>query len=128
LDLLRAVLGDTKLNYLGYSYGTYLGATFAELYPDRVGRVVLDGAIDPATTNFDVTLNQAKGFESALRDYLPSCLGDEECPFSGGVDDAMDQIGDMLAELDEHPLRAEDGRLLDADTMVTAIIFPLYSP
>ena len=48
LDLLRAVLGDTKLNYLGYSYGTFLGATYAELFPDRVGRMVLDGAVDPS--------------------------------------------------------------------------------
>ncbi len=47
MDLLRAVLGDEKLNYLGYSYGTFLGATYAKLFPDRVGHLVLDGAIDP---------------------------------------------------------------------------------
>ena len=50
MDLLRAVLGDAKLNYLGYSYGTFLGATYAELYPDSVGRLVLDGAIDPSVS------------------------------------------------------------------------------
>src|SRR5699024_7928027 len=122
-DVLRAALGDEKLNYLGYSYGTFLGATFAGLYPDHVGRLVLDGALDPAASNFDVTVNQAKGFEAALRDYLPSCLSREDCPFDGSVDDAMDSLGDMLRDLDAHPLKASDGRLLDADTMVTAIIF-----
>ena len=50
LDLLRAILGDKKLNYLGYSYGTYLGATYAELYPQKTGRLVFDGALDPATS------------------------------------------------------------------------------
>ena len=63
LDLLRAILGDEKLNYLGYSYGTLLGATYADLFPGKTGRLVLDGAVDPATTEFDVTLTQAKGFE-----------------------------------------------------------------
>jgi len=56
LDLLRAVLGDATLDYLGYSYGTYLGARYAELFPGKTGRLVLDGAIDPSATEFDVTL------------------------------------------------------------------------
>ncbi|HEX6955564.1 MAG TPA: alpha/beta fold hydrolase, partial [Agromyces sp.] len=59
LDLLRAVLGDDELHYLGYSYGTLLGATYAELYPERVGRLVLDGAIDPSASNDEVTQAQA---------------------------------------------------------------------
>ncbi len=54
MDLLRAVLGDPQLNYLGYSYGTFLGATYAKLFPERVGRLVLDGAIDPSVSGVDV--------------------------------------------------------------------------
>ena len=69
-DQLRAVLGDKKLNYLGYSYGTLLGATYADLYPKNTGRLVLDGAVDPATSLFDVNVTQAKGFESAMRAFL----------------------------------------------------------
>ena len=127
LDLLRAVLGDAKLNYLGYSYGTLLGAKYAELYPDTTGRLVLDGALDPSTTSFDVSLEQAKGFESALRAYLEYCLGSAECPFSGTVSSAMTKIRSLLDRLDASPLRNADGRELGSATMTTAIIYPLYS-
>ncbi|MGR2753431.1 alpha/beta hydrolase [Agromyces arachidis] len=128
LDLLRAVLGDDELNYLGYSYGTFLGATYAGLYPDRVGRLVLDGAIDPSAGNDEVTRAQAIGFEQALRAYLADCLTGADCPFSGSVDAAADEVGRLLASVEASPIRASDGRLLGADSLVTAIIFPLYSP
>ncbi|GAB3119707.1 alpha/beta hydrolase [Glaciibacter psychrotolerans] len=126
LDLLRAVLGDAKLYYLGYSYGTYLGATYAELYPEKVGRLALDGALDPAASNFDVTRVQAQGFESALRAYLKECLSGSSCPFTGTVDDAMVTIRALLASVDVSPLNNEDGRQLGASTLLTAIIYPLY--
>ncbi|WP_394551021.1 alpha/beta hydrolase [Agromyces sp. MMS24-JH15] len=128
LDLLRAVLGDEQLNYLGYSYGTFLGASYAELYPDKVGRLVLDGAVDPTTTEEQVSAEQAAGFEQALRAYLEQCLGQEECPFDGTVDEAMDEIGDLLDSVARSPLQGEDGRLVGADTFITAIVYPLYSP
>lgn len=127
LDLMRAILGDEKLNYLGYSYGTYLGATFADLYPDKVGRLVLDGAIDPAASGPEVSQTQAIGFENALKSYLEYCLAGSECPFDGTVDEAADEIGRLLASVDQSPLRGTDGRLVGADTLVTAIIYPLYS-
>ncbi|QTX05410.1 alpha/beta hydrolase [Agromyces archimandritae] len=127
MDLLRAVLGDERLNYLGYSYGTFLGATYAELYPDKVGRLVLDGAIDPSASDFEVTKAQAVGFESALAAYLEDCLGGRDCPFRGSVDDAMAQVRGMLDAADQSPLRGSDGRYVGADTLLTAIISPLYS-
>jgi pimeloyl-ACP methyl ester carboxylesterase len=127
LDLLRAILGDEQLNYLGYSYGTFLGATFAELYPEKVGRLVLDGAIDPSADDLDVTIAQAVGFEDALRAYLEDCLQVADCPFSGSADAAMDEIARLLASVDASPLRGSDGRMVGADTLVTAIIYPLYS-
>ncbi|MGO4103519.1 alpha/beta hydrolase [Leifsonia sp. YAF41] len=126
LDLLRAVLGDTQLHYLGYSYGTYLGAVYAGLYPDKVGRMVLDGALDPSASNFDVTRTQAQGFESALRAYLKDCLAGEDCPFDGTVDDAMGTIHALLESVDASPITASDGRQLGSSTLFTAIIFPLY--
>ena len=127
LDLLRATLGDKKLNYLGYSYGTLLGATYAELYPKKTGHLVLDGALDPATTSFDVGATQAQGFESALRAYITDCLTGKNCPFSGSVDGAMAEIRSLLDSLDASPLRAKDGRELSSSVMFTAIIFPLYN-
>lgn len=128
MDLLRAVLGDEKLNYLGYSYGTFLGATYADLYPQNTGRLVLDGALDPSTSDFDVTKTQAMGFESAYRAYLSDCVTRSSCPFAGAtVDEAMARTGELLTELTTAPLRAPDGRLLWQGTMFTAIILPLYS-
>ncbi|NYF17583.1 pimeloyl-ACP methyl ester carboxylesterase [Microbacterium sp. AK009] len=127
MDLLRAVLGDEQLNYLGYSYGTFLGATYAKLYPERVGRLVLDGAIDPAASGFDVSTTQAIGFESALRAYMTDCLTSDDCPFRGSVDEAMADLGALLASADASPLIAADGRELNADALTTTIVAALYS-
>lgn len=126
LDVLRAALGDETLHYLGYSYGTFLGATYAGLFPDKVGRLVLDGAIDPAATSLDVVREQAVGFESALRAYLADCFDSSDCPFTGTVEDGMVQVGEMLEEVDASPIRSEDGRQLGATTLFTAIVYPLY--
>ncbi|WP_405372399.1 MULTISPECIES: alpha/beta hydrolase [unclassified Microbacterium] len=128
MDLLRGVLGDEKLNYLGYSYGAFLGATYAELFPERVGRVVLDGGIDPSVPGSEVGARQAVGFESALRAYMASCLeSGEDCPFEGSLDAAMTQLADALAAIDESPLTATDGRELGGDAAVMGIITALYS-
>lgn len=127
MDLLRAVLGDTELNYLGYSYGTFLGATYAKLFPEKVGRLVLDGAVDPSVSVLDVNVTQGIGFESALRAYMADCLTDDECPFRGSVDDAMADLGTLMASVDRDPIPAADGRVLGADSLLTAIIAALYS-
>jgi pimeloyl-ACP methyl ester carboxylesterase len=126
LDLLRAVLGDKKLHYLGYSYGTLLGATYANLYPDRVGRLVLDGAVDPSVSSFEVTRTQAQGFESALRAYLTDCLDGSECPFRGSVDRSMATVRALLDSVAVSPIAAPDGRELGSSALLTGIIYPLY--
>ncbi|WP_430645859.1 alpha/beta hydrolase [Agromyces sp. GXS1127] len=126
LDLLRAILGDDRLNYLGYSYGTFLGATYAGLYPEKTGRLVLDGAVDPTASSQEVSVAQSVGFEDALKAYLGDCL-DGDCPFSGSVDDAADEVSRLLASVERSPLRGSDGRMLGADALVMAIIYPLYS-
>lgn len=127
MDLLRGVLGDKKLNYLGYSYGTFLGATYAKLFPERVGRLVLDGAIDPSASGLDVNITQGVGFESALRAYMADCLTTSECPFRGSLDEAMADLAALLAAVDQRPLEAADGRMLGADALLGAIIAALYS-
>src|SRR5690606_22449392 len=127
LDMLRAALGDTTLNYLRFSYGTLLGATYAGLFPEKTGRLVLDGAVDPTSSDFDVTATQAQGFESAFRAYVASCLGVDDCPFRGTIDSVMTSVRTLLDKLDLSPLRAADGRMLGSDTMFTAIILPLYN-
>ena len=127
MDLLRAVLGDRELNYLGYSYGTFLGATYAKLFPDKVGRLVLDGAVDPAISNLEVDVVQGIGFESALRAYMADCLEGSDCPFRGTVDGAMADLGTLLAGVDRDPLPAADGRELGADSLMTGIVAALYA-
>lgn len=127
LDLLRGVLGDRTLHYLGYSYGTYLGAVYAGLFPTHVGRMVLDGALDPAASNFEVTLEQSKGFENSLRLYMEKCLSNAKtCPFTGSVDNGMNTVASLLASVQASPIRNSDGRELGSNTLLTAIIYPLY--
>ncbi|MBG6055516.1 pimeloyl-ACP methyl ester carboxylesterase [Salinibacterium sp. CAN_S4] len=128
LDMLRAILGDTTLHYLGYSYGTLLGQVYADLYPDKTGRLVLDGAVDPASDDFEGTATQAQGFESALRAFLEDCGSVEDCPFPGSVDASMTTIRALLDSLDASPLASDDGRELGSSAMFTAIILPLYNP
>ncbi|AZS43238.1 Carboxylesterase B [Microbacterium oleivorans] len=127
LDLLRGVLGDEKLSYLGYSYGSFLGATYAELFPQNVGRVVLDGGLDPSIPSAVVGARQAAGFQSALDAFLTSCVGGPDCPFDGPLATAQQQLSDALAAVDASPLKATDGRMLGADALSLGIISALYS-
>lgn len=127
MDILRAVAGDKQLNYLGFSYGTFLGATYAELFPDRVGRMVLDGGLDPSLSNEEITLGQAEGFEGAIRAYAEDCLTSSGCPFSGSTDEAVQTIRDLIASVEASPMTADDGRTVTVSTFVTGLIVPLYN-
>lgn len=127
LDMLRAALGDHTLNYLGYSYGSLLGQVYAELFPGKTGRLVLDGAVDPAATDFEGTAAQAAGFEGALTAFLEDCRTATDCPFRGDTDESLTQIRQLLDRLNASPLTASDGRKLGSSAMFTAIILPLYN-
>ena len=127
MDMLRAVLGDEKLNYLGYSYGTYFGAVYAELFPGNVGRFVLDGAVDPLQTDVEALTFQMAGFDSALRAYMQDCLDGAGCPFTGDVDTALLQVRAVLDSVDAKKFVNADGRVLDSATLATGIIENLYS-
>jgi pimeloyl-ACP methyl ester carboxylesterase len=127
LDILRAVLNDAKLNYLGFSYGTFLGSTYASLFPDKVGRLVLDGAVDPSISNEALTSGQAKAFEKAIHSYVADCLRDSGCPLSGSVEDGVQQIRDVINAVDQNPRRASDGRLVTGSSFVSGLITPLYN-
>ena len=109
MDVLRAAVGSEQLDYLGYSYGTYLGASYAELYPDRVGHFVLDGAIDPSLTREQYAAGQAEGFEHATEAFLADCLEQGEgCPFTGSAGEAKQQLLDFFASVDADPLGTVD--------------------
>lgn len=127
MDLIRAVLGESKLNYLGYSYGTFLGTVYAELFPGNVGTMVLDGAVDPLLSDLDTLKAQMNGFDSAFRAYMTDCLAGSGCPFTGSVDDALAEAHAVLEQIDGLKLTNGDGRVLDSATMGTAISEDLYS-
>jgi pimeloyl-ACP methyl ester carboxylesterase len=127
MDVIRAVLGDKKMHYLGYSYGTYLGTMYAELFPKKVGRMVLDGPIDPLVGQLDALATQYAGFDSALKSYMASCLAKSGCPFSGTVDQALQQVRTLLDGIDARHLVGSDGRQVDSATVATGISYTLYS-
>src|SRR5690606_11140762 len=126
LDVLRHVVGSSRLDFLGYSYGTYLGATYAELFPENVGRVVLDGGLDPSLSSADLVRGQAAGFERALRVYAEDCLAGSSCPLTGDVDTAVAQVQNLLQLASHTPLPTGTDRDLPASLMVSGIIIPLY--
>jgi len=102
--VLRAALGEDQLTYLGKSYGTFLGATYADLFPEKVGRFVLDGVVAPDLTTSEVNLGQAKGFELATRRWAAYCAAEGDCPFGTSADQVMDGLRAFLASVDESPL------------------------
>ncbi len=108
MDVLRAALGDAQLNYLGKSYGTFLGATYADLFPKRVGRFVLDGVVPPDLTSAELAQGQARGFELATRAYVQDCVSGGGCPLGKTVDQGMQWLRDFLTRLDARPLPSGD--------------------
>ncbi|HEY4225160.1 MAG TPA: alpha/beta hydrolase [Pseudolysinimonas sp.] len=127
MDVIRAVLGDKTMHYLGYSYGTYLGTMYAELFPKKVGRMVLDGPIDPLVGQLDSLATQMAGFDSALKSYMAYCLAQKGCPFTGTVDEGLQQVRAVLDGIDARHLMGSDGRAVDSATVGTGISYTLYS-
>lgn len=131
MDILRAVLGDRKLNYVGASYGTFLGATYAGLFPGRVGRMVLDGAMDPSVDALRLNLDQAAGFETAFQAFAKDCVRRTDCPL-GGKGTTPTQVGDHLQaffrRLDAHPVPSAeaDGRELGEALATYGVIAAMY--
>lgn len=127
LNLLRQLVKDEKLNYLGFSYGTYIGARYADKYPQLTGKIVLDGAIDPTADTIEVVVNQTKGFELALNNYLTDCVAKQSCWYTGDVAAGKERVKQLLAQVHKQPLKAADGRWVTSSVLLTAIITTLYS-
>ncbi|MFI9269184.1 alpha/beta hydrolase [Kitasatospora sp. NPDC052896] len=128
MDVLRQALGDAKLNYLGVSYGTYLGSLYAEQFPQRTGRLVLDGAIDPAADRLDSNVNQQIGFERSLEHFATDCATNHaaDCPLGSDPDTAADEAADFLDDLRTKPLPTDDGRKLTSTLGWTGTLLFLY--
>lgn len=130
MDVLRAVLGDERAAYLGFSYGSHLGAMYAELFPERVGRFVLDGGVDPTLSPREATADQAAGFEENLRHWVRHCQEEiRGCTVGGSsVDEAVARIQELIASVEDGTVTAADGRRVSVTNVVEGVLAPLYSP
>ncbi|GIH29736.1 peptidase [Acrocarpospora phusangensis] len=120
MEVMRTRLGDPKLNFFGFSYGTHLGALYATLYPGSTGRMVLDSALDPSVGLLEQARTQTKGFQRAYDNYLADCAR-QDCPFNGNT-----AVVALIERLKSHPLNVQ-GRLVTADVARTGIVEALYS-
>ncbi|MCW2880227.1 MAG: hypothetical protein JWQ95_4327 [Sphaerisporangium sp.] len=130
MDVLRAALGDKGITYLGKSYGTFLGATYADLFPKKIRAMVLDGALDPALPPVPaINAAQARGFEVAFRSFLADCFNQSSCPFAvRNTDMALTQLTNLFKSTDQHPLRNNtgDGRKIDESWTTLGVVTALY--
>jgi pimeloyl-ACP methyl ester carboxylesterase len=126
LEILRSALGDEQLNFLGKSYGTYLGTLYAELFPESVGRFVLDGAVDPNSNSRETVLGQAIGFESALNAFISNCFKISSCALTGDLQSARNQVIDLLANTAITPLESKSGREVTEGLVLLGIASALY--
>lgn len=128
LDVLRGVAGDATLTYFGFSYGTFLGATYAELFPQRVGRLVLDGAVDPALDYQGIVEGQTIGFDRAYRAFVEDCQAGPACPLTGDVEAGIDQTIALLDQLADQPMESSDpDRPVTDSELINAMVISLYS-
>ncbi|MBO0848827.1 MAG: alpha/beta fold hydrolase [Pseudonocardia sp.] len=127
MDILRTALGDQKLTYLGYSYGTDLGTAYAEDFPNNVRAMVLDGAIDPAQNEVDRQLAQATSFQHAFDAFGAWCAGQQGCPLGTNPAQTTQNYRKLVLPLIEHPVPLDGGRKMSYTDATTGTIQALYS-
>lgn len=128
LDVIRAAVGEDVVSFYGWSYGTFIGAWFAELFPWRVGRMVLDGAVDPSLNAEQYAEGQARGFSRMASAFVEDCLGEDGCPLRGTKEQAFTQLQRLVKQADSDPLPTADGRELTQSLMTTGMAMALYLP
>lgn len=121
LDQIRRALGDERLNYVGSSYGTYIGQLYAEAYPDEVRAMVLDGIVDPSLDLAGLSTDQAGAFERQLDRMLGTCP--RTCP-----DDPYGTYDELAAAVEGQPIPSRDGTPLDSGALSGAAVIAGYSP
>jgi pimeloyl-ACP methyl ester carboxylesterase len=126
MDVIRAALGDKELYYLGKSYGTYLGAVYAEEFPKNVGRLVLDGAIDPSLTADQLNLAQATAFDAALHHFAQDCVTHAGCPLGTDPTAGVVHIKAWVDGLDTAPITGDSTRKLTSAQAMTGIAVAMY--
>jgi pimeloyl-ACP methyl ester carboxylesterase len=127
MDVLRAALGDAKLTFYGASYGTYLGAKYAQLFPHHIRAMVLDGALDPQQGTMAEDRVQAIGFETDLRDFVTYCIGTGHCPLGSTRSAAFRAFDRLAARIASHP-EPVGARSLGGGEFFEGVAAALYSP
>lgn len=125
MDAVRAATGDAKTTYLGWSYGTLLGATYAQLHPDKVRALVLDGAVDPKQDSIASAETQAVGFERAFTNFTTWCKANTDLCGLGA--DARQAVTDALSKAEATPLTGADGRKATPGWIFLAVVSSLYT-
>ena len=126
MDALRQALGDPKLSYFGLSYGTFLGAAYAQLYPTHVRVMVLDGAEDPSVPGLTEINEQSAGLERQLRLFIASCISDPKCPWRPGPN-PEGSLEALLRRSEASPLPARGtSRTVGPAQVMYGILWPLY--
>ncbi len=128
LDIMRSALGEQKLNLLGFSYGTSLGALYAQEFPSHVGRMVLDGAVDPSLNGMEISKGQSGGFQGALVRFAKDCANRSDCPYFGDENDVLAGINRLLADLEKYRLPTNGFEPLNQSQAVIALFWSMYSP
>ncbi|MDO8731338.1 MAG: alpha/beta hydrolase [Actinomycetota bacterium] len=126
-DVVREVVGDESFNYLGKSYGTAIGTDYAALFPQRVGRMVLDGVLPLDLGLEEITRGQAAGFEDAFMNFAEDCASKDDCPYKGDGKQVAQELRDFLTSLDAKPLPVGD-RMLNESLASSAVLSFLYFP
>ncbi|MET8414082.1 alpha/beta fold hydrolase, partial [Streptomyces sp. NPDC005195] len=127
LDVMRQALGDKKLNYLGFSYGTRLGAVYAAQFPKKTGRMVLDGVDTLTESMAEQGLAGAEGQQTALDDFLTWCTQDIACPFGEDPREARQQVVRLVDSLDRDPVPTNLGQTFTGQDLAGAVGQALYS-
>jgi pimeloyl-ACP methyl ester carboxylesterase len=123
IDAVRAAMGDEQLNYLGFSYGTAIGQMLAELFPERVRAMVIDGVLELGPTGAELAAEQSRGFEGALAAFVDDCDADPSCPIGPDSAAAIDQLS---ARVEAEPIPASP-RDLGPGELALGLAMPLYS-
>ncbi len=127
MDILRSVLGERQADYFGASYGTELGATYAELFPERVGRFVLDGALDPKVSGTELAVGQLEGFQRAITAFVDDCIARDGCAVGPTREAALGQLADLFAAADLRPLASDSGRPVTESLAQLGVVAAMYS-
>ncbi|MGH3839623.1 MAG: alpha/beta fold hydrolase, partial [Pseudonocardiaceae bacterium] len=128
LDVMRSALGDTKLTYLGYSYGTRIGTRYAEEFPGNVRAMILDGALDPAQDQVSQLIDQGRGFQQAFDAFAAWCAGRADCALGQDKNQAVNTFQALVRPLIDNPVGVSDGRKLSYTDATIGTVQALYVP